>query len=74
MEQNDATSCGAFLIENIYCDLVNKRWDPMDTNKLVRKIRERHLKLLEDHAPDFYPGFYERQAANQPIDFIRAHC
>lgn len=73
MEQNDGTSCGAFLIESIYCDLMNKRWDPMESDKLVKKIRERHLTLLEAHAPDFYPGFYERQSRNQPINFITTH-
>ncbi|EHL32802.1 DEAD/DEAH box helicase [Legionella drancourtii] len=69
LEQNDGTSCGAFLIENIYSDLKQGNWRLSTANILTKAIRERHLKLLHDYDPNFYNGFYERQATNQPAAF-----
>lgn len=59
LEQKDGTSCGAFLIENIYCDLEQKTW-PTDSN-LTQTIRARHLKLLQQKEPVFYEQFCKRQ-------------
>lgn len=59
LEQHDGTSCGAFLIENIYCDLEQKNWSVVPNP--AQTIRARHLKLLQQEDPKFYKQFCARQ-------------
>ncbi|CEG58363.1 DEAD/DEAH box helicase [Legionella fallonii] len=63
LEQHDATSCGALLIENIYCDLEQKNWP--QTPNLTQTLRSRHLKLLSEGDPNFYRRFCESQFQNE---------
>ncbi len=69
LEQNDGTSCGPFLIENIYSDLTQISWAINNPDLLSKTLRECHLKLLSKEAPDFYRSFYNRQATNQSTIF-----
>lgn len=62
MAQNDGSSCGAFLIENIYCDLENATWQIQGSQSLADAFRRRHLRLLNDLDRPFYQVFYNRQA------------
>ena len=69
MQQEDGTSCGALLIENIYCHFKD-RWWYKDNNRnategITHRIRKLHLDLLKEHRKDFFPGFAKRQAENQ---------
>jgi hypothetical protein len=57
LQQQDSTSCGAFLIENIYCDLANLWWWPegQGTDRVVppeqfdyaETFRNKHVEILE---------------------------
>lgn len=51
MQQLDATSCGAFLIENIYCDLKRVPWE-IPPHKYAATFRKRHLTILKEIAAD----------------------
>lgn len=65
MQQDDGNSCGAYLIENIYCSLVNT-W-PSNSSiepSLTQSIREAHLQALQIHQPNYYHHFVTRQAHN----------
>ena len=63
LQQADSTSCGPFLIENIYCDLEHKSWEPHHPSKtLEERIRERHLKLLYDKDRAYHARFIQDQA------------
>ena len=58
LQQRDGTSCGAFLIENLYCDLkslrINQAWWDNNSPGLTEKIRRYHLHLLRKERPDYY--------------------
>lgn len=47
MQQLDSTSCGAFLIENIYCDLKQAPWY-LPPHKYAETFRKRHLSLMRE--------------------------
>ena len=62
MQQDDATSCGAFLIENVYCKVKGQWWkDGHPALSLAEQIRMRHLAILADLRPDYHAGFLQRQ-------------
>jgi len=42
--QPDGTSCGSYLIENIYCDLAQKQWGANQNFPVI--FREKHLSVL----------------------------
>jgi hypothetical protein len=71
LQQPDSTSCGPYLIENIYCDVLGRQWNPTNPLQLCRRIRQRQLEILQQHRPDFYPDFYHRQLNNIPTVKIR---
>ncbi|CDZ78501.1 hypothetical protein BN59_02811 [Legionella massiliensis] len=63
LEQDNSTDCGAFLVENFYCAVLNSQWP--QTNNLGTTIRTRHLKLLREHDRPFHDQFYNRQKNNR---------
>ena len=62
MQQDDGTSCGAYMIENFYCALKNMQWD--NAADLTTQIRNRHLHVLYNDNPDYYQNFFAKQHAN----------
>jgi hypothetical protein len=62
MQQKDGTSCGAFLIENIYCEIKGAYWSEAQLRQpLAQVIRLRHMEVLAAARPDYYPQFLVRQ-------------
>ena len=62
LQQGDGTSCGAFLVENVYADLQrNASWGGAGRSRLerARMIRTFHLELLQKAYPDNYPQPHE---------------
>ncbi len=73
LQQKDAVSCGAYMIENIYCDLKSRSnshgwWDNNEPD-LAFQIRLRHLYLLKQQRPDYYAR--QLQAAKATITVKR---
>ncbi|RAP35719.1 hypothetical protein B1207_11570 [Legionella quinlivanii] len=62
MQQPDGSSCGAWLIENFYCDLKGRWYMPEPRADEIRKL---HLRTLYSERPDYYAGFAPRQASGQ---------
>ena len=61
LQQNDSYSCGAYLIENIYCSLTKEFSSPDQTTDFAKKFREHHCEVLESYRPDYLKSFLEAQ-------------
>ena len=61
LRQNDSYSCGAYLIENIYCSLTKEFSSPDQTTDFAKKFREHHCEVLESYRPDYLKSFLEAQ-------------
>lgn len=73
LKQADASTCGAYTIENLLLAVQAKTLEPL-SNRTVRRL---HLESLEKHNPAYFHnklkpngeevlGFYERQRQNKP--------
>jgi hypothetical protein len=76
IKQTDGSSCGALVIENIYCHNKGITWQP-DPN-LMTTIRERQLRLLKEKDPIFFHYFGKKQEENRRTvldieERVRAH-
>lgn len=71
LQQDDVTSCGPFLVENMYCDITKKQWDNTASKPLEERIRIRHLDILQQRRPDYYDRFKQQQAEEVPSTSLR---
>ncbi|KTC73789.1 hypothetical protein Lbir_1051 [Legionella birminghamensis] len=62
MQQPDGSSCGAWLIENFYCDLKGQWYRPEPQAAVIRKL---HLDTLYSERRDYYASFAPRQASGR---------
>ncbi|MBA2657162.1 MAG: protein kinase [Tatlockia sp.] len=62
LKQDDVTSCGAYVIENLLLFAQNLDAD----NRTTIDIRKEHLQCLYHNRNNFYEDFYTRQKNNRP--------
>ena len=62
LKQNDSTSCGAYMIENLLLAAENSE----ASFTSAEKIRQTHLFALKTYNKGFYEGFRYRQLKNRP--------
>ncbi len=67
MEQTDITSCGPYLIENMYCDITQTVRPASATRNL--DIRKEHVALLRSENSNYLNGFLARQEENVGLAF-----
>lgn len=72
LEQTDPTSCGAYLIENVYYSLKLKEddsdyWRP-NAPDLALQIRTRHLDLLQQYRNDYYETVLRKACTDEEAE------
>ncbi|PJE13281.1 hypothetical protein, partial [Legionella sp.] len=64
IKQPDGSSCGALVVENLYCFNKGMSW-PSDLENIAKNIRERHLSLLKQEDTHFFHQFGQKQEENR---------